>query len=286
MVATLDWGYLLAQGPASGLVCSPTQWPGASSTRALLDDLRVPATYVSLDKQRRNAALANPRPVGELAEDVSFELTPLLAWTKLTADARRVKVAALVDAIETEHKGKTFMGARAPRTQSPHRAPRRPKRSAMPRCHASSGAARRRYGAAYREFRNTYLRAAHRLRHDRAASRTEIHRLYPPGSLARPAWYIPTPANFQLPWRAVPRTPTDPPSRPDGHLRILLAPTRHHHPLPPITACSPAHHPAAVRPAELRVRRSRDSATRSVARSPVQGVLSGCDSPMGRPGPS
>ncbi|MBK9032240.1 MAG: transposase [Myxococcales bacterium] len=26
--------YLLAQGPAPGLVCSPTQWPGASSTRA------------------------------------------------------------------------------------------------------------------------------------------------------------------------------------------------------------------------------------------------------------
>jgi putative transposase len=30
--------YLLAQGPAAGLVCSPTQWPGACSTRALLDD--------------------------------------------------------------------------------------------------------------------------------------------------------------------------------------------------------------------------------------------------------
>ncbi len=193
--------YLLAQGPAAGLVCSPTQWPGASSTRALLDDLHVPASYVSLDKQRRNAALSDPRPVAELAEDVSFDLTPLPAWADLTPDARRAKVAALIDDIENQHKGKAFLGARAVRTQSPHRTPKHSKRSPMPRCHASTAAGYRRYTAAYRDFRTTYLRAADRLRNDPAASRTEIDRLYPPGSLARPGWYIPTPANFQPPWQ-------------------------------------------------------------------------------------
>jgi putative transposase len=194
--------YLLAQGPAAGLVCSPTQWPGASSTRALLDDLRVSATYVSLDKQRRNAALQHPRPLEELGEDVSFDLAPLPAWADLTADERKAKVAELIDDIVTQHKGKKFLGARALRTQSPDRAPKKSKRSPMPRCHASTAAGYRRYTTAYREFRTTYLRAAERLRNDRAASRTEIHRLYPPGSLARPGWYIPTPANFQLPWLA------------------------------------------------------------------------------------
>ena len=192
--------YLLGQGPSAGLVCSPTQWPGASSTRALLDDLCVPATYVSLDKQRRNAALQHPRPLEELGEDVSFELAPLPAWADLKPAALRAKVAALVEDIVTQHKGKTFLGARAVRTQHWERTPKKSKRSPMPRCHASTAAGYRRYTAAYREFRTTYLRAAERLRNDRAASRIEIHRLYPPGSLARPGWYIPTPANFQLPW--------------------------------------------------------------------------------------
>jgi hypothetical protein len=64
----------------------------------------------------------------------------------------------------------------------------------------STTAGYRRYTTAYREFRTTYLRAAERLRNDRAASHTEIHRLYPPGSLARPGWYIQPPANYQLPW--------------------------------------------------------------------------------------
>ncbi len=196
--------YLLAQGPAAGLVPSPTQWPGASSTRALLDDMRVTATYTPLDKLRRNAALANPRPEGELAEDVSFELTPLPAWADLTAKARRAKVAALVDAIEDEHKGKTFLGARALRTQDPNRSPRKFRRTRMPPCHASSSQVRGRYLDAYRVFRDSYLRASQRLRADPAASRTEIQRLYPPGSLARPGWYIPTPANFQRPWEVGP----------------------------------------------------------------------------------
>ncbi|MBK9034953.1 MAG: hypothetical protein IPL61_27435 [Myxococcales bacterium] len=39
--------YILAQGPASNLVASPADWPGASSTPALLGDMTIPADYRS-----------------------------------------------------------------------------------------------------------------------------------------------------------------------------------------------------------------------------------------------
>ena len=54
--------YIVAQGTAAGLVVSPKEWPGASSTAALLGDMRVTATYTSLDAARRNAQRAKPRP--------------------------------------------------------------------------------------------------------------------------------------------------------------------------------------------------------------------------------
>jgi hypothetical protein len=95
--------YLLAQGPKSKLVASPKDWPGACSTPALLGDMTVRASYRSLDRVRRNAQRAQPRPEAELAEDVAFTLTPLPVWADLDADARRAKVAALIADIEVEY---------------------------------------------------------------------------------------------------------------------------------------------------------------------------------------
>ena len=235
--------YLLAQGPAAGLVCSPTQWPGASSTRALLDDLRVPASYVSLDKQRRNAALSDPRPVDELAEDVSFDLTPLPAWAKLTADARRAKVAALIDEIETQHKGKTFLGARALRTQNPHRAPKKP---SARRCRAATRA--RPLGTAATPPRTATSAPP------TCAPPIVCATIPPPrgprstASIRQAAWPVQAgtsrhPRTSSCPGKSAPRTPTNSPSPPDGRRPIPLAPTRHHHLLPPITACSPGTSP-------------------------------------------
>ena len=72
--------YILAQGPKSNLVASPTDWPGACSTPALLGDMTIPAVYRSLDARRRNVRRPNPRPDAELEHDVAITLTPLPVW--------------------------------------------------------------------------------------------------------------------------------------------------------------------------------------------------------------
>ena len=192
--------YLLAQGPAAGLVASPRLWPGASSTKGLLGDMRIAATYVSLDRRRRNASLAKPLPEEALEENVEIHLAPLPVWEELDADSLRAEHAALVESIEVEHRGKRFLGARAVRLESYHRAPRRFTRSPMPRCHASTARSYRRYWAAYLAFRDAYRCASARLRGDRTATREAICQAYPPGAIARPGWYIPIPAGTVLPW--------------------------------------------------------------------------------------
>lgn len=194
--------YVVGQGTAAGLVVSPKEWPGASSTAALLGDMRVTARYTSLDATRRNTGLKRPKPASELAEDVSFTLAPLPAWAHLGPEALRARHADVVAGIVRQHRRRagTVLGAAAVCRQSPDRTPKTFARSPMPRCHASSRAARRRFDEAYRVFRNAYVRAAESLRTDPKASRAEVQRLYPPGSLARPHWYIPAPEGALPPW--------------------------------------------------------------------------------------
>ena len=197
----------------------------SSSTRALLEEGRVAARYASLGKQRRNAALAHPRSAAELVEDVSFELEPLAVWAALSADARRGKVEALIDEIERQHRGESFLGARAVRAQSPNCTPRRSKRSPMPRCHASTAATHRRYASAYREF-------PERMRHLRAASRTESHRLYPPGTWPGRVGTSRPPRTSSFPGRSALPTPTNSSSRPEKSALAPFALMRHRQPLP------------------------------------------------------
>ncbi len=130
--------YILAQGPKSNLVASPTDWPGACSTPALLGDMTIPAVYRSLDERRRNARRPNPRPDAELAHDVAITLTPLPVWADLAPAALRAKHATLVAEIEAEHAGFTVTfptaptgSAALPTSPSPSR-PARPRRPAPP----------------------------------------------------------------------------------------------------------------------------------------------------------
>jgi hypothetical protein len=102
--------YILAQGPAAGLVASPTSWPGASSTSALLGNMRVSATYVSQDARRRNAKRKHPLPEAELAEDVSFELTPLPVWATSRPNSTAARSPGWLRTVERAHE--TAAGAR------------------------------------------------------------------------------------------------------------------------------------------------------------------------------
>jgi hypothetical protein len=196
--------YLLAQGPKSKLVASPKDWPGACSTPALLGDMTVRASYRSLDRVRRNAQRAQPRPEAELDEDVAFTLTPLPVWADLDADARRAKVAALIADIEVEYAQPTgcwACGADQRRTRT--RRPRsrwcaRRSRPATPPAPARPPALPRglRRRSATSTSRPPTAYAGRQARH----AGVEIQKQYPAGALVRPRWYIPAPANLAATW--------------------------------------------------------------------------------------
>ena len=193
--------YLLAQGPKARLVASPTDWPGACSTPALLGDQKARATYRSLDRVRRNAQRAQPRPEAELDEDVAFTLTPLPVWADLDAAARRAKVAGLIADIEVEYRADRVMGVKRLITQDPNATPtKKLERSPMPACHSVCARIRRRFLEAYATFRDLYKQASDRLRHAKHATQLDIQKQYPPGALVRPRWYIPAPANLAATW--------------------------------------------------------------------------------------
>ncbi len=196
--------YILAQGPAAGLVASPTAWPGASSTSALLGDMRVHATYVSDDARRRNAKRKQPRPEAELMEDVSFELTPLPVWADLAPAPYRGKVAELVERIEQAHQGRPVLGVRGVLAQRPDAAPAEFQPSPMPLCHASSAESYQRFREAYRRFREAYLEAAAYARTNPGATLEELQARYPSGSYIRLGAHVAAPPDFVPPWRAGP----------------------------------------------------------------------------------
>lgn len=193
--------YLLSQGPKSKLVASPKDWPGACSTPALLGDLKVRATYRSLDRLRRNAQLSQPRPEAELDEDVAFTLTPLPVWADLAPATRRAKVAELIAEIEVEYRADRVMGVKRLITQDPNATPtKKLKRSPMPACHSVCARIGRRFLEAYATFRDLYKQASDRLRHAKHATQLDILKQYPPGALVRSRWYIPAPANIAATW--------------------------------------------------------------------------------------
>lgn len=97
--------YVLGQGCKENLVASPLDWPGASSTRALVRrDLanRVQGEWVdgtALAKARSRGSLETER---DFMESVEVELSPIPSLAHLTGEQYRGFVVGLVREIEQE----------------------------------------------------------------------------------------------------------------------------------------------------------------------------------------
>ncbi|MBK9031463.1 MAG: hypothetical protein IPL61_09020 [Myxococcales bacterium] len=192
--------YLMAQGPEAGLVASPIEWPGASSTRALVSDMVVEARYTSLDVLTRNARRVNPRPIEALAECVDIELAPIRPWAHLSSEQLRAKHLEMLRSIEAEHEGADVKGAEAVCRVSTTRRARGFRPTPAPPCHASSVESRARYVESYRSFRSTFVAAAARVRERGDASTDDVLTAFPLGAMPRPRWYVRPPASFRPPW--------------------------------------------------------------------------------------
>jgi hypothetical protein len=185
--------YLLSQGCKEGLILRPQDWPGASSTEALLAG--TPVTGIWYDRTGRYWARKAGETIapGQFVSEESLTLCPLPCWDDLPDEEQRDRIAGLVEAITAQTRRRLRqaqarpLGARRILRQNPHSRPQRIARSTAPRFHAASGQVRKMLEAMYRSYRDAYRDARDRLRKCRAPVRFPSHGIPPPavGVLAR-----------------------------------------------------------------------------------------------------
>ncbi len=178
--------YVMANGVKEGLVATPLDWPGASSTSGLVGDMTVDG--IRLRRDARAGA-------GDATEEaVVVPLTPIPPWAHLPHPELVERHQALVASIAADAAASP-VGASALAAQDPRARPADPARSPAPACHASTPQARAWFRAAYRGFVDGFRRAAQAI----ATGAVNVAHPFPPGSFPRPSWYVAPPLTGQ-PW--------------------------------------------------------------------------------------
>lgn len=178
--------YVLAQGCKEGLVASPLDWPGASSTEALLD--RQPAEGIWVDRTALNAAERRGENVTEddFTEVKHLVLEPLPGQAHLSPEAYRQIVLDKVTEIETETAAKHAVektqptGAGAVLSRNPHHEPENVSKSPRPWFHAMDREVRRAMRTALTLIAVAYREAVERLKAGDRKARFPEH-TFPPG---------------------------------------------------------------------------------------------------------
>jgi REP element-mobilizing transposase RayT len=162
--------YVLENGCKENLVRKPQDWPGASSTDALLTGR--PLRGVWFDRTAEYNARRRGERVSkyDYAEELELELSPLPAWKDRDPEEIRRKIQEIVLSIEADtskrarETGIAPLGARRIQRQDPHAAPDRPSKSPAPLFHANDPRVRKGLELAYYAFRIAYQQAAEVLR--------------------------------------------------------------------------------------------------------------------------
>ncbi|MCB9565079.1 MAG: hypothetical protein H6709_24935 [Kofleriaceae bacterium] len=195
--------YVIGQGVKEGLVASPRDWPGASSTSALLGDMTVEGVYFDRDAEtraRRYRALSHPL---EFSRKITLRLTPIPPWAHLSADELRARHVALVAGIEATALPQVVGPARLQRVD-PLARPAQPARSPAPLCHASDPAMRRAYRSFYRRLCAAFRALSSRVRAGETVERDE----FPPGSFPPNLAFIRPSEGARPPWLELAATGT------------------------------------------------------------------------------
>jgi REP element-mobilizing transposase RayT len=179
--------YILRHGCKENLVRRPLDWPGATSTEALLTGSPVSGRWFDRTlayRAARSGVLLKPL---DLSQVETLELSPLPCWSRLDPIRCRARIAALVEGIESETELRIRATEREPLgrervlRQDPHLRPNRPDKGPAPLVHAMSKEVRREWRERYRRFADAFRFASRRLRLD-AVRPFEALLLFPPGS--------------------------------------------------------------------------------------------------------
>ena len=162
--------YLLSNGCKEGLVKRPEDWPGPSSTQALLTDTKVRGVWFdrSLEYEARRCRLRCGKY--EFAEVNEFELAPIPAWAPLSVEERRARVQQMVREITAETReeiartGRAPLGVKRILRLHPHDKPAETKKTPKPIVHASSLRVQTAMKIQFYRFRRAYRQASEALR--------------------------------------------------------------------------------------------------------------------------
>lgn len=162
--------YILSHGVKEGLVACAEDWPGASSTPALLGE-RLRGRWTTRARLRHD-----DDTLGEPPRDGQYEvpITPLPAWARLPAHERVERARALCASIAAEHRARRdtpVLGVSKVLAMDPLARPDAPARRRAPLCHASTPVLHAAFRQARAVFLDAYRAAAHALEEDRVLYR-------------------------------------------------------------------------------------------------------------------
>ena len=178
--------YLMENGVKEGLVLSPLDWPGVSSTESLISG--EPMKGVWINRTAFHAALNRGEDVFEedFAEEKEVHLKPLPSLAHLSREERRQIVLDMVRNIENEaiakHKadGTTPLGVQGILSRDPHYRPKKLKKSPRPWFHAFDPKIRKAMVTALLLIVAAYRDAADRVKEGCKNVQFPIH-TFPPG---------------------------------------------------------------------------------------------------------
>ena len=160
--------YIVSNGCKEGLVASPLDWPGVSSTPALLDgSMKLCGTWFDRTREYR---LKKCRPRSIFAEPEEVRLSPLPGLSQSGAEEFERTVRSVVEQVERDTQRMHIANGTRPAGRSwvlrqrPHRVPKAMKKSPAKKFLSSFLQNRIQLWLAYRQFVAAYRDAANRLR--------------------------------------------------------------------------------------------------------------------------
>lgn len=176
--------YLLEQGCKERLVASPRHWPGATSTKALVQGQGLEGVWIDRTAQYEAHQRGEDNPDHRFTTVHRLELSPIPCWEALPAHQHEARIRGLVRDIERQMEGVEVLGQKAIRQQDPRDHPSSsPAQTPAPRFHAVEPDVRRALEWVYR-----LARIAHRQAYEALCAGQEPD--FPPGAFV-PGRFLP-----------------------------------------------------------------------------------------------
>ena len=162
--------YILTNSCKENLVLSPRDWPGVSSTEALLTGEPMKGVWIDRTRLGKAQRAGKKVPEKDFTEEYELRLDPVPSLAHLSSESYRKVILGLVQEIEEEtlarHRldGTAPIGAQAVLSRDPHHRQKEPPSSPRPWVHALSREERLKLRGALVWIMAVYREAAERFR--------------------------------------------------------------------------------------------------------------------------